>query len=80
MLSTWRDPFRTFDEIEREVLDPFVSQSIVSDLLPNKRRNLPRLLFLDVFESENEFKVIVEVRMASLILLSDWYYHVSMAH
>eukprot|EP00981_Chlorochromonas_danica_P015859 scaffold14717_cov168-Ochromonas_danica.AAC.6 len=60
MLSAYRDPFRTFDEIEREVIDPFVSQAIVSDLMPHKRRHLPRLICLDVFEAENEFKVIVE--------------------
>ena len=66
MLSTWRDPVRSvFEDFSSDIFDPFTT-SFGTDLLPGwnrgnvRRPTLPRLLNVDAFETENEFRVIVE--------------------
>jgi HSP20 family molecular chaperone IbpA len=67
MLSTWRDPMRSvFEDLTSDVFDPF-STSFGTDLLPGwnrggnmRRSNLPRLINVDAFEADNEFRVVAE--------------------
>lgn len=64
MLSTWRDPLRVFDDFSTGLFDPF-DTSFGTDRLGRRRATSrlesTRLVHLDAFETDNEFKVIAEV-------------------